>query len=61
MSIKHFKKMIDNNRCELKIASMFLSKAILNFTYDEEMLNKIYLIMEQKLKKENSFSDEEEE
>ena len=47
--IKHIKNMYNNNRINEQFASDFLAKAILNFEYDNEMLQRIKYIIEEEL------------
>ena len=53
--LEHFKKMIKEKRISLQIAVNFLSKALLNIdNYDNLMQGKLNLILEKKLSKKSS-------
>ena len=49
--LEHLKKMIQMKRSSRDFAAQFLSKALMNFEYDKEMLLKLFYVIEEILKK----------
>ena len=52
--IEHLKKMLNEKRVHLSVASNFINKGLLNFEYEEIIESRLLIVLEKKLKKKKN-------